>query len=233
MLPTPNTDHIDPNTIYSPAEDSYLVLDTLTADAPFLRSRFPPTAPTPLILELGTGSGIITAFISSNPLALFDREDLHLLGTDANVLACAATEMTLSLTPKPEHFLGALVADLASPLRRNLVDVLVFNPPYVPTSDVPSLIGEEGTTRFDEESRLLALTYAGGADGMEVTRRVLDGLGEVLSERGVAYILLCRSNKPDEVTARLRGEGWMCEKAGGSGKKGGIERLEVWRIWRR
>ncbi|KAI5842694.1 hypothetical protein BZA05DRAFT_411976 [Tricharina praecox] len=232
MLPTPDTDHIDPNTTYSPAEDSYLVLDTLTSDAGFLHSHFAPPSSPPLILELGTGSGIISAFISTNTTALFGRADVHLLGTDANSIACAATAQTLSLTPAPSHFLGALVADLAAPLRDHVVDMLVFNPPYVPTPELPSLRAEHGATEFEEESRLLALTYAGGEDGMEVTRRVLMGLGSVLSQRGVAYILLCRSNRPGEVVEGLRGQGWRCEKAGGSGRRGGIERLEIWRIWR-
>ncbi|KAA8906276.1 hypothetical protein FN846DRAFT_890219 [Sphaerosporella brunnea] len=232
MLPTPDTSHINPLTTYEPSEDSYLVLDTLTSDASFLHSRFPASSPTPLILELGTGSGIISAFISSNPIALFGRKDLHLLGTDANPLACAATQKTLSLTPGPKYFLGAVTADLFSPVRKGLVDVLVFNPPYVPTPEVPRLQGEEDESSWDEESRLLALTYAGGEDGMEVTRRVLEGMGDVLSKRGIAYILLCRSNRPEIVVEELREKGWTCEKVGGSGKRGGIEKLEIWRIWK-
>jgi release factor glutamine methyltransferase len=233
MLPTPDTSHIDPLTTYEPSEDSYLVLDTLTSDVTFLTSRFPATSPTPLILELGTGSGIISAFISSNAAALFGRSDVHLLGTDANPLACAATHTTLSRTPDGgPHFLGCLTADLFSPVRHGVVDVLVFNPPYVPTSEVPQLQGDQEESGWDRESRLLALTYAGGEDGMEVTRRVLEGMREVLSERGFAYVLLCRSNRPDVVVKGLREEVWECEKVGGSGKKGGIEKLEVWRIWR-
>jgi release factor glutamine methyltransferase len=232
MLPTPDTSHIDPLTTYEPSSDSFLILDTLTSDATFLTERFPPTSPTPIILELGTGSGIITAFIASHSLPLFNRSDLLLLGTDANSLACKATNKTISLTPQPHLFLGALTADLFSPIKAYAVDVLVFNPPYVPTPGVPELHKQKGETRWEEESRLLTLTYAGGEDGMEVTKRVFRGLEEVLSLRGVAYVLLCGSNKPAEVVAGLENEGWKCKKVGESGRRGGIEKLDVWRIWR-
>ncbi|KAF8543821.1 methyltransferase domain-containing protein [Trichophaea hybrida] len=232
MLPTPDTSHIDPLTTYEPSSDSFLILDTLTSDAAFLAARFPLTSPTPVVLELGTGSGIITAFIASHSLPLFNRSDLLLLGTDANSLACNATNKTVSLTPQPHLFLGALTADLFSPIRAHAVDVLVFNPPYVPTPEVPELLKQEGETPWEEESRLLALAYAGGEDGMEVTRRVFQSLEEVLSSRGVAYVLLCGSNKPTEVVAGLEKEGWRCDKVGESGRRGGIEKLDVWRIWR-
>ena len=232
MLPTPDTSHIDPLTTYEPSSDSFLILDTLSSDAPFLSSRFPRSSPTPLILELGTGSGIVSAFIASQPVALFGRPDLLLLGTDINPLACAATAETLSRIPPPHLFLGALTADLFSPIKGHSVDLLVFNPPYVPTQGVPEARPREGETRWDQESRLLALTYAGGEDGMQVTWRVLEALQEVLSPRGVAYVLLCAANKPAEVSAVMQSRGWTCEKVGGSGRKGGIEKLDVWRIWR-
>ena len=237
MLPTPSTSHIDPLTIYSPDSDSYLLLDTLAADTSFLHNAFPVDACAPLILELGSGSGILTAFITANAIPLFNRRDITTLSTDVNALASAATVKTVTLeTSQPARtpglFLGALVSDLFAPLRKNVVDVLVFNPPYVPTPDLPALHRADGGSDYDEESRLLALTYAGGADGMEVTQRVIDGLAEVLSARGVAYLLLCGSNKPKEVVKELMQSGWIAEVVGTSGRRGGIEMLEIVRIWR-
>lgn len=60
--------------------------------------------------------------------------------------------------------LELLRADLVSPVDRRLsglVDVLVFNPPYVPTE-----ADELGTTS-------IAASWAGGKDGMEITNRLL------------------------------------------------------------
>lgn len=123
-----------------------------------------------------------------------------------------------------------------------MIDILIFNPPYVPTPTLPSsspttLSGLATLSSFEEESHYLELTYAGGEDGMETTDRLLEGLGEILSPRGVLYLLLCAQNKPEEVAERLRrgeyGEGvrWKVEKVGSSGKRGGWEVLSIWRVW--
>lgn len=131
-------------------------------------------------------------------------------------------------------YLDSVTANLATPLRDAAVDMLVFNPPYVPTSELPVLPGEDG------ESDLLELTYAGGPEGMCTTDRLLESLERVLGkDRGVAYVLLCAQNKPEAVAERLRSGGygeegvrWRVEKVGSSGKKGGWEVLGIWRIWR-
>ena len=110
--------------------------------------------------------------------------------------------------------------------------MLVFNPPYVPTELVED--GEEG------EEGWIGVACGGGVDGMEVTNRVLEGLDDYLSERGVAYILLCERNKPEVVAERLRngeyggggGVKWVVEKVGSSGKRGGWEVLGIWRVMR-
>lgn len=142
-------------------------------------------------------------------------------------------------------FLDSLRADLTTPLRGGMVDVLVFNPPYVPTAEVPSsprsgdvdgwsdAMGlDDG---FEEESYLLALSYAGGVDGMEVTNRLLEQIPLVLHpQRGVAYVLLCAQNRPEEVKRRVAawGPGWAVETVGRSGKVGGWEKLQVIRLSR-
>lgn len=76
---------------------------------------------------------------------------------------------------------------------------------------------------------------------MQVTNKLLAQLPEILCpRRGVAYVLLCQQNRPEEVVRRIRegewdglGEGrWAVEIVGRSGKVGGWERLVVLRIWR-
>jgi len=108
---------------------------------------------------------------------------------------------------------------------------LVFNPPYVPTPEVPGLEVVAGGG-WEGEVRLLALTYAGGAEGMEVTAKVLRELETMLSERGVAYVLLSSQNRPEAAAEGLRTRGWLVERVGNSGSTGGIEKLGVWRIWK-
>ncbi|KAK5126845.1 hypothetical protein LTR08_004580 [Meristemomyces frigidus] len=251
MLPTPSTSHVNYDRVYEPAEDSYLLLDTLSAspETTFLHNHLPPSTPTPLVLEVGTGSGVVLAFLAANARHIFGRSDIATLGTDVNNYACKATTRTVNLAitgPKSGEaavFCGTLDGDLTSPLRPNVVDVLIFNPPYVPTEALPdSNSAEEAVDRsnlspneaFERDSRLLALSYAGGIDGMETTNRLLEQLPVTLSDRGVAYILLCAQNRPEAVKDRIRlwPGGWSAETVGSSGKQAGWEKLSILRIWR-
>jgi release factor glutamine methyltransferase len=284
MLPTPSTSHVPYARVYEPAEDSFLLLDTLSlpAETAFLAGRFPaPATPTPLVVEIGPGSGVVLAFVTAHAQALFSRRDVLTLGVDVNRFACVATRETVGgavaeveveakakakagLVGHGEggggveggeegkgegkgketgmgagYLLATVQGDLATALRPGSVDVLVFNPPYVPTDELPVLppaaAGDRTTTSYEQDSALLALSYAGGRDGMEVTDRLIEALPGVLSDRGVAYLLLCAQNKPEEVKDRIRGlEGggrWQAETVGTSGKQAGWEKLQIVRIW--
>lgn len=64
--------------------------------------------------------------------------------------------------------LEPLIAPLVRPLTSrlaNAVDVLVFNPPYVPTCDDELDAAQRGAS--------IAGSWAGGADGMQVTDALL------------------------------------------------------------
>ena len=247
MLPTPSTSHVDYSSIYEPSEDSYLLLDTLSAEpeAAFLQKHFPFDTPSPFLLEIGTGSGVVIAFLVANAEHIFGRSDVAGFGVDLNRFACEATAQTATLAAvdctkvgnKPGRFVDSIVGDLASPFRAEVVDILVFNPPYVPSEMLPLNPAESDAARdvFERDSHLLSLSTDGGADGMETTDRLLDDLPSMLSSRGIAYVLLCAQNKPDRVMHRIRNwqGGWMVEVVGSSGKKAGWERLCIIRIWRK
>ena len=259
MLPTPSTSHVNFDHIYEPAEDSYLLLDTLSSQTEihFLRKQFPPIhTPPPLVLEVGTGSGVVMSFVTVHAKELFGRHDLLTLGTDLNSFACKATAETVRVAladieksttdDEPDvatgMFLGGIMADLASCVQPGSVDVLICNPPYVPSESPPAVKAEFQTddtslgssARFERDSYLLSLSYAGGLDGMEMTNRLLEQLPSILSNRGVAYLLLCARNKPEATAARIRewSDRWRVETVGDSGKKAGWEKLCVLRIWR-
>lgn len=251
MLPTPSTDHVPFDRIYEPAEDSYLLLDTLssTNEASFLTAHFTPSTASPLVVEIGTGSGVVLAFITAHVNHIFGRSDVVSLGVDINSHATLATAKTVALAcatersvgKKPGFYLGNSIGDLTTPLKDASVDVLIFNPPYVPTDELPTAPEKENQEmtrdeRYAVDSNLLALSYAGGKDGMEVTERLLAELPRVLSTRGMAYVLLCHQNKPEEIKERVRrwgaGEEWAAETVGESGKVGGWEKLCIVRIWR-
>ncbi|OJJ48001.1 hypothetical protein ASPZODRAFT_64588 [Penicilliopsis zonata CBS 506.65] len=254
MLPTPDTSHVPFNTVYEPAEDSYLFLDTLSspAESAWLATRF-ATTPAPLITEVGCGSGVVLGFATANAQSIFGRRDVLAIGTDVNLHACLATRETVQRAVQTQQkeeatsqqetttslYLDSLTADLCRPLRPGSVDVLLFNPPYVPTPDLPPIPSNDQTygpskPSFETESYLLSLTYAGGADGMETTNRLLELVPDVLADHGVAYVLLCAQNKPAQVRESILawpGE-WQAEIVGRSGMQAGWEKLVILRIWR-
>ncbi|KAK2609790.1 hypothetical protein N8I77_003273 [Diaporthe amygdali] len=274
MLPTPDTSHVSYSRVYEPAEDSFLLLNTLSSpsETAFLQQRFGsttttsphshdhrPPPPPPLVVEVGTGSGVVLGFVNAHALPIFGTRGVLTLGVDVNAFACSATAATAARAAADNpgthgRFLGAVRGDLLAPLRAGSADVLVFNPPYVPTDELPAqddvrLLGGAGnqgeggedeersmsaSARFDRDSYLLSLSYAGGRDGMEITDRLIAGLPDVLSARGCAYLLLCAGNKPEEVKARIRGFGpaWRVLTVGDSGKQAGWEKLQIIRIWR-
>ncbi|KAL8780056.1 MAG: hypothetical protein Q9213_006646 [Squamulea squamosa] len=222
-----------------------------------LRSRWPnngPKTPSPLIAEVGTGSGVVLAFITAHAQTLFGRSDILSLGIDINHYACRASIQTVEkacqdITDSLQAVSGSMDTgllltsidgNLTSAIRSGVVDVLVFNPPYVPTCNAPAATAADGAnedrqTDLDADSDLLSLSYAGGVDGMEVTNRLLDQLPSVLdAHRGVAYLLLCKQNKPDMVAQRIRqwGYQWTVDVVGRSGKQGGWEKLQILRIFR-
>lgn len=275
MLPTPCTSHVSFDTIYEPSEDSYLFLDTLSSapESAWLSQRFnkQPQKPepsdgtsSPLVVEVGTGSGVVLGFVAANSQQIFGRRDILALGTDVNRNACLATRETARkaigerqgepLSPnedkKTAHanaktlFLDSLITDLTSSFRPGTVDVLLFNPPYVPTEELPRLPNtteqqqEQPASlsryaKFEQDSYFLSLTYAGGIDGMETTERLLEEVPGILHpSRGVAYVLLCKQNRPEQVKERIRGwgGGWRAETVGNSGVQAGWEKLIIVRL---
>jgi len=192
----------------------------------------------------------VLAFVAAHVKQIFGRTDLLVAGTDLNAFACVASCKTIdssqaSIASTESHgtFLGILHTDLTSGWLPGNVDVLIFNPPYVPSEVLPSSRSDgDVEDAFARDSRLLSLSTDGGHEGMEVTERILADLDLTLSTRGVAYILLCAQNKPEDVMARVGSwtrasdkatqVEWQVEKVSFSGNKAGWERLCVIRIWR-
>lgn len=240
MLPTPSTSHVSFDNIYEPAEDSYLFLDTLSSstEASWLQKRFPPGTDCPLLVEVGTGSGVVIAFLAAHAKTILRREDVLALGIDVHIDACVTTADTVLKAGSEQGsrtlYLGSICSDLTSSILDTSVDILVFNPPYVPTAALPPLpgLGVDVRTGFERDSHLLSLSYAGGTDGTETTYRLLRLLPRTLSRSGVAYILLCAQNKPDQVKAFVKSVLRMqVETVGSSGKVAGWEKLQIIRIW--
>lgn len=260
QLPTPSTSHVSFDNVYEPAEDSFLLLDALSSptETAFLKARFsmtahplealPDFATSTTVLEVGTGSGVVLAFLTAHCKEILGRTDVLTFGTDINTFACHGAMQTVGLASKEStatsSILGDVInADLASSFRNGSIDILIFNPPYVPTEAAPDLTKHDiynerskksAMDSFERDSHLLSLSYAGGLDGMEVTRKLLDDLPWTLNPvKGVAYVLLCAQNKPHDIKERIRTDhGFNVKTIRSSGKQAGWEKLQIIRIWK-
>lgn len=211
MLPTPLFGDLE-DKVYDPSEDSFLLLDCFESELVWLNGRFNAG----VVCEIGTGSGIVSTFIKKNIL-----KDSLVLTTDLNPHAC---RIALDTAKSNDTVLESFQMSLTTAFRENIVDVLVFNPPYVPAEEVPKI------PEADDDETWLDLALLGGDDGMVVTQVVLDHLDEILSKNGVAYILFCARNKPDEVMEKMRNRGWQVESI--IHRKAGWEVLSVLRFHR-
>lgn len=167
---------------YSPAEDSYLFLDTIEANMQdILQSHVAPT----LCLEVGPGSGVISAFTSR---ALSDRGRSSMMVTvDVNPAALDATQKTFSCVGRSQYVECILGDATTSMFRPGVFDLMLCNPPYVPSDR-------------NEIDHPLTAAWAGGLpDGREVTDKVIERAANILHTAGDLWILLDERNVPNAV----------------------------------
>lgn len=155
-----------------------------------------------ICLEVGAGSGVVSAFLASmiGPQALY-------MCTDINPQAAACTLETAHCN---RVHLQPIVTDLVQgllPRLKGKVDLLVFNPPYVVTP--PEEVGSHG----------IEAAWAGGRNGREVMDRFFPLASELLSPRGLFYLVTIKENNPEEIfktlkTKGLQGTTALCRQAG-------------------
>ncbi|KAF5176361.1 Methyltransferase n6amt1 [Thalictrum thalictroides] len=175
--------------VYEPCDDSFALVDALLADRKNLLQHKPT-----LCMEVGCGSGYV---ITSLAIMLGqDLDGLQYIATDINPHAVRVTRETLEA-----HGVHAEVIcdNVASGLERRLegmIDVIVVNPPYVPTPE--DEVGKDG----------IASAWAGGENGRSVINRILPVADKLLSNRGWLYMLTLAANNPREICNIMRKKGY-------------------------
>lgn len=121
------------------------------------------------VLDLCTGSGCLAILAALRfPKAQVDAVELSpdaLEVARRNVGAYGLNERV-----------NLLEGDLLSPLTGRRYDLVIANPPYVAAPEVATFAPE-----YAAEPRM---AHVGGADGLELVRRILDGIGAHLSPGG-------------------------------------------------
>jgi release factor glutamine methyltransferase len=207
-----------PDGVYPPSDDTFLLVDALAYDvagalsgkkSKMVSNILPLDADKVCtVTEMGCGSGFVAASAALLlPLA-------YVLGTDLSSRACLASKKTFEshdCSPRSDVVASESLCSFKSSLS---FDIILANPPYVPTSTeelseslailragrqkpVLDSAGDRET-----ESAAFTLTWAGGEDGIEMTKKMLRAaLGHLSLDRGRLYLVVVAENHPDVLKA--------------------------------
>lgn len=188
-METPTTSHItfdDYKQVYEPAEDTFLLIDVIESDLAHITKRKPSVC-----LEIGTGSGVVITALSK---AL--QSSAACFGVDINEHACRVSKQT---SLKNSTNVEMIRSDLLSAFKRKSIDILLFNPPYVVTEN-EEIHSKDSGVEFNDN---IIKSWAGGLNGRQIMDKVFVELDDLLAVDGVAYVLVIKDNKPDEIIADL------------------------------
>ena len=125
------------------------------------------------ILELCTGSGCLPIMLADAfPNAQIDAVDIS-----ADALAVARRNVE---DYKLQDRIALIESDLYAEVPKKKYDVIVANPPYVNTGSMDRLP--------EEYRREPQIALAGGADGMDLVRKIVAGAAQRLTGKGILMV---------------------------------------------
>ncbi|MHA1796890.1 MAG: HemK2/MTQ2 family protein methyltransferase [Candidatus Helarchaeota archaeon] len=151
--------------VYEPSDDTFLLIDNLTIN----KGEH--------VLELGTGTGLISIFAAQNT----DR----IVATDISLIAlrCALKNFKLNgVSSKIELRQG----DLFEPIHPNeKFDLILFNPPYLPSDP-------------REKNDTLTRSWSSGKDGRIIIDRFLQEFPNYLRSPGRVLLIQSSLSNPNK-----------------------------------
>lgn len=127
------------------------------------------------IIDMCTGTGAIAVSLAHFlPKAMITAVDI----SDAALECCNKNIVKHSLQNRVKAIKSNLFEDLTSLKLTNIIDMVVSNPPYIPTRDIASLL-----TNVKDFEPMLALD--GGTDGLNFYRSIIHNAGIYLKSGGI------------------------------------------------
>ncbi len=160
------------------------------------------------VLDLGTGSGAIAVSLAK------DLPNAVVMAVDVSPAAAAIAERNAVAHGVAER-VRVVVSDWTAALdRHERFDIIVSNPPYVRTADLPTLPAEV------RREPMIALD--GGTDGLDAYRRIVVEAARVLAPGGV---LVCEVGASQAPAVAALFTGATFEGVGRFADLAGIERV--------
>ena len=135
----------DTKYIYSPEEDTFLLLRVIKKYA------------VDKVLEIGTGSGLLALELEQN--------NRLVVGVDLDFNALNKLRISIA-KKKTGSKINIICCDSASPFRDDVFDLVVFNPPYLPSEKVNDI------------------AIDGGPSGIEISKTWLKDTSRILRKDG-------------------------------------------------
>jgi release factor glutamine methyltransferase len=154
----------------------------------------PPAGGRPTAIDVGTGSGCVACALAA------ERPDLDVVAIDISPAAAAVARdnaRALDLAARVRVIAG----DLLDGLRELRADLIVSNPPYLPSALLPELPPE---VRIHEPR----LAIDGGRDGLEVIRRLARDARGAVRPSGALVIETAGGDQAWAAARLLRQAGW-------------------------
>jgi len=146
--------------VYEPAEDTFQLIEAIQLKRD------------DKVLEIGTGCGLISLICA--------KKGANVVCTDINPIAVELTKKNnLMNQNKLNGVLDVRLGDLFSVIDKfELFDIIVFNPPYLPTKPDERVLNDWHEKALD-----------GGPDGLLQTKRFLEKVSDYLEKDGCGYFV--------------------------------------------
>lgn len=167
--------------VYEPSEDSFLLAEAALSEITG-RER---------VLEVGCGSGIISAVIRKNTNA-------RIAGIDINPNATACSK---------ENGVDVIRGDLLSCIKGKF-DMIIFNPPYLPAIEKDECHGIDQIQSKD----WINVAIDGGYEGREIINRFLEDAGAHLTVNGRILMLVSSLTGIEEVKSKMTSLNYAVEE---------------------
>ena len=132
----------------------------------------------PRVLELCTGSGCIAVSLAKR----FPGATVLATDVSEGALAVAGRNVLMhGVDDRVELVLGDVWGPVEAMASGRPFDLILSNPPYIPTEEIPGM----GSHVAEHEPRL---ALDGGADGLDLHRRILDGAADHLAPGGRLFL---------------------------------------------